>query len=160
MSEHSKTHAVLLLLLVAALLSVGCSDDTVAPRGIEGTFELVPDSAPTMASTDVNFDWMVAFQAVLTETGGQSGATVDSMEAQVEEAQGGIAVGTNPLDAWRLSINSPSTRLEPNSTLTIDVEVFYRLESGGREALVDLGIALLDDNGDLITAVEQVHALP
>ena len=161
MPEHPIPRAVLLLPLFAAVvLSAGCSDDTVAPRSIDGTFELVPDSVQTTVSTDANFDWMVAFQAVLTETGGRVGATVDSIETQVEEAQGGIAVGSQDLDAWLLSIDAPSTRLDPGSTLTIGVEVFYRLESGAREALVDIGIALIDDNGNLITAVEQVHALP
>lgn len=82
------------------------------------------------------------------------------MEVRVEEAQGGIAVGSQDLDAWLLSIDTPSTRLEPGSTLTIDIEVFYRLESGGREALVDIGVALIDDNGNLITVAERVHALP
>ena len=50
--------------------------------------------------------------------------------------------------------------IEAGETVTLDVDIFYSFDSGGREALVTITVVVTDDNGTLMVGAEQFHGLP
>ena len=134
-------------------------DDTTADL-IDATLDLDPTSAQSVASTDVDYDWMVSFDIVLTERGGSIGADIDTISLEVEESQNGIALGERAGDRWRLALDAPSSRLDAGGALTIGAEVFYALETGGREALIDVNVVAFDDDGFPLVGSATFEALP
>jgi len=123
--------------------------------------ELVPTEGPTEVSTDANHDWMVSMKLVLTEHGGKVGLDLNEVSAALVEAQNGISVGSQDGDSWRVELPpGAANRIEAGESLTLDVNVFYTFESGGREALVTIKVVVTDDNGRLMVGTEQFHGLP
>jgi len=148
---------------VLLLAIVGCNsnDTTVSgPAVADVSMELVPAEGATEVSTDANHDWMVSMELVLTEHGGKVGLDLDEVSAQLVEAQNGISVGSQDGDSWSLVLNDPGNRIEAGETLTLDVDLFYTFESGGREMLATITVVVTDDNGTLMIGTEQFHGLP
>jgi len=155
--------SVLATLAVVLLSIVGCNsnDTTVSgPAVADATMELVPTEGPTVASDDPNFDWMVSMELVLTELGGDVGLEVNEISVDIVEAQNGISVGSQDGDRWSLDTNDPGTRVEAGESLTIDLDVYYSFESGGRESLLAVTVLLTDDNGTLMAGTELFTGLP
>ena len=149
---------------VLLLSFVGCNsnDTTVSgPAVADVSMELVPTEGPTEVSTDVDHDWMVSMELVLTEHGGKVGLDLNEVSAELVEAQNGISVGSQDGDSWRVGLPpDAANRIEAGETLTLDVDIFYTFESGGREALVAITVVVTDDNGTLMVGTEQFHGLP
>jgi hypothetical protein len=155
--------SVLATIAVLLLSIVGCNsnDTTVSgPAVADATMELVPTEGPTVASTDPDFDWMVSMELVLTEHGGDVGLEINEISVDMVEAQNGISLGSQDGDRWSLDANDPGTRVEAGESLTIDLDVFYSFESGGRESLLAVTVLLTDDNGTLMVGTETFNGLP
>ena len=148
--------------LLLAIVGCNSNDTTVSgPAVADVSMELVPTEGPTEVSTNVDHDWMVSMKLVLTEHGGKVGLDLDEVSAQLVEAQNGISVGSQDGDSWRVRLpDDAANRIEAGETLTLDVDVFYTFESGGREALVVITVVVTDDNGTLMVGTEQFHGLP
>jgi hypothetical protein len=155
--------AGLATIFVLLIPVAGCNDnDTTisAPVVADVSLELVPTEGATAVSTDDNHDWMVSMELILTESGGQVGLDLNEVSAELVEAQNGISLGSQDGDRWRLVLNDPGDRIEAGETLTLDVDVFYTFESGGRESLIAITVVVTDDNGTVLVGGEQFHGLP
>ena len=148
---------------VLFLAIVACNDNDTnisTPTVADVSIELVPTEGQTEASTDPDYEWMVSLDLVITEHGGKLGLDIDRIEADLEEAQGGISVGSQDGDIKNLVLDAPASRVEAGESLTIGIDLFYTFESGGRESLIDIGIVIVDDNSSVLVGVLQFHGLP
>jgi hypothetical protein len=148
-------------LLLGSLAGCNSNDTniTAAPT-TDLSMELVPAEGPTEASTDPDFDWMVSLDLVLTEGGGEVGATVDQILVEIAEAQNGISLGSQAGDTKKVVLDNPSDRIEPGESLTIGIKLFYSFASGGREILADVTVIVTDDNSYPLAGAETFHGLP
>jgi hypothetical protein len=158
-SRFLATAAVAFLLLSI----VGCNDNDTnitTPSVADVSMELVPTEGQTKVSTDLDYDWMVSLEMVLTEHGGDLGLDIDGILVEIEEAQGGISVGSQDGDTYRHELKNPTERVEPGETATIGIDVFYSFESGGRESLIEITVVIVDDNSQVLVGVAEFHGLP
>ena len=166
MTNRSASILLATAAIAVLLLSiVGCNDNDTnitTPAVADVSMELVPTEGPTVVPADPNspFDWMVSMELVLTEHGGSLGLDVDQILVEVEEAQGGISVGSQDGDTKNVVLNNPINRVEAGESLTIGIDVFYTFESGGRESLMEITVVIVDDNGQVLVGVAQFHGLP
>jgi len=155
--------ALILLTLGMLLAGSACNDaETVTSPAavIDATLDLEPTSGQAVASSDPSYDWMVDFDIVFTERGGEIGADIDSVGVIVEESSGGISVGPRDDDRWRLELDAPSGRLEAGGALTLGAQVFYALETGASEALIEVTVLMFDDGGFPVAGGVTFEALP
>jgi len=160
-SKFLATVAVAVLLLSI----VGCNDNDTnitTPSVADVSMELVPTEGPTVAPTDPNspYEWMVSMELVLTEHGGDLGLDIGQILVEIEEAQGGISVGSQDGDTYSVELKNPTERVEPGETATIGIDVFYSFESGGRESLIEITVVIVDDNSQVLVGVAEFHGLP
>jgi len=158
-SRFLATAAVAVLLLSI----VGCNDNDTnitTPSVADVSMELVPTEGQTKVSTDLDYDWMVSLEMVLTEHGGKLGVDVDQILVELEEAQNGISVGSQDGDTKNVVLDAPANRVEAGESMTIGIEIFYSFESGGRESLSEITVVIIDDNSQVLVGVQQFHGLP
>lgn len=151
--------AVLLVTIVA------CNDNETnitEPAVADVSMDLVPTEGPTVVPSDPNspYEWMVSMELVLTEHGGKLGLDIDQILVELEEAQGGISVGSQDGDIKSVVLDAAANRVEAGESLTVGVDVFYTFESGGRESLIDLTVVIVDDNSQVLVGTGQFHGLP
>lgn len=161
-STRNRVSRILALGVAAvALLASGCTNDNVINEtGFEGAYALIPDLVQPVASSDPNYDYMFSFQIALIETGNQVGATIDIIEVFVEEAQGGVRQGTQPGDDWLLNTATLPVPLPAGGNLLINADLFFTLQSGADEAIVDVGILFTDDEGNQFSAFLSLDVVP
>jgi len=119
------------------------SGDAGGPVALQWVF--TPSPATAVASTEEGYDWMVPYRVTLTETGGAQGATITSVIVNVYENVGGEA--GDEATAGNTTLTDLNNRIDPRGELALDFTTRYTLASGGRAALIDVFIFVLDDEG-------------
>jgi len=134
------------------------SDTTTSTSLESATLSLVASADPVVAlpSPDSDYEWLAAFTVGVTEGAGVAG-TIQSVQAALSEASGGIIViGTGDEDA-QVNVSSATNSLPAEGTVTLTFNVYYTLPGGGREAVVDIVVQVLDDNGYTVQEALRVN---
>jgi hypothetical protein len=158
--------------LAVLLLLSGCGSDTVTQSSTGAstdsgsgsttpsslvTATVNPSPAVAIVSSDASYSWGTTFTVTLTESKGV-GVRIQSLKADLQQAAGGIVI-TPPTgfdESFRFAVNSPSNRVEANSSIAIGFAFFYTLPNGGKEALVTVTFTVVDDNGSSGTVTAEV----
>jgi hypothetical protein len=143
-------------LLGLALTSCG-SSLTGSSTYSSVTIAVNPNPAPATKSTDKDYTWQTTVTVTLTSAN-SVGATISAVSANVAESSGGIAIQSSSTPTYRTVVDSPSNRVEGNTTAAFTVKMFYTLPNGGHEALVYVAVTLTDDAGAQYTLTGQVTA--
>ena len=136
--------ATTLSLLVFSSCTDTLTGDEVIIAVVDAT--VAPNPVTPTPSENPDFQWLASFTVTLIETAG-TGATINSVLADVNETSNGIAVITDEEVVFQLSVDSESNRVEANSTTEIRIDILYMLPGAGSESVIDISISMTDDNG-------------
>jgi hypothetical protein len=146
-------HAVLGLTLIA-LCGSGCGETTTSATGSMVTSAVSPNPATAQDSGDAAYQWTASF--TLTLTASSAGVTVNSANAVVYQAAGGIITSTVDSDDVRILTSAATNHIDANGSLPIAYNVSYTLPDGSRGVLVRISISVTDDNGNSTSGIVDV----
>ena len=127
------------------LLTVGlgsCDTTPLGPLFSEVSLAVEPNPAVATASTMAEFSWQTTFTVTATEMVGIS-ATIDGIVVDVFEASGGVATSEDPADSTFFATQS-TYALPGSGQVAMPLVVDYILPGGGREAVIEVAVRLLD----------------
>ena len=152
--------------VAVALLAVswlcGCESTTSTTDSEELTYAVSPNPATAEKSSGVTYTitaddyhpdriieypWKTTFTVTMQETGGV-GREINSVALQVQQAQGGVVLGTTG-DTERYTYTSTqasSNRIEAHGNTRMTFVVWYDLPNKGNSALVTLTFSFTDDD--------------
>lgn len=133
--------------LAACAGLVACTESpTTASTAATIALAVSPNPAVPEPSANASYAWRAVFSVTVSDTSAV-GATINSVSATLKQSSGGIVIVTGQSEAVQFVVNSGGNRVEGNAQTTIGFEVDYTLPSGGHEAVVDVVVAVTDDNG-------------
>lgn len=133
-------------LVALGLSAAGCGDTTTNPSGSIVTSAVSPNPATAQPSTVAPYQWAAAFTLTLTAPG--AGVTVNTANAVVYQASGGIITATLDPANVRIVANASGNHIESNGNLPISYNVSYTVPDGTRSVLVRITLSVTDDNGN------------
>ena len=137
-------------LLLATWSACGTDNtDTTTSSSLDSAeLGLVASVDPVVAlpSPNADYQWLAPFTVALSESGGVA-ATIQAVQATLSEASGGIIVIGAEDEEVQVSFTSSTNSLPANGAVTLTFNIYYTLPGGGREAVIDLVVQVLDDNG-------------
>lgn len=149
---HIKTTGVLrrggILLALGAAAMSSCTDTTTSTSALPATISLsvAPNPISATPSSDAAYDWTAALILTVSETAG-TGLNISTISATINESAGGILIESGEDEVFRVNVAADGARIEPNETRTISVSIDYALPGGGREAVIGVIVATIDDVG-------------
>lgn len=145
-----------LVALVAAILGACSDESSTSADPAELTLTFSPATVTAQSSPRAGFDFRASFTVQVTETAGV-GATITSINSTLYESAGGIIVGTpDQGEDVVAAVSAATNRIDAFGTATIGFTIDYRLNGGGREALVDVTVQIEDDNDRVVSETERV----
>ena len=138
-------------LVAFALAAAGCGDTTTNPTGSIVTSAVSPNPAIAQASTITPYQWTAAFTLTLTAPG--AGVTVNTANAVVYQAAGGIITSTVDPANVRIVANASGNHIAANGSLPITYNVSYTLPDGSKGVLVRITLSVTDDNGNTTSGI-------
>jgi hypothetical protein len=138
-----------LAVVMAGLLGLsGCGGDS-STGGSTGDVQVdwvfTPSPATAMASDREGFEWMAPYRVNLTETSGNQGATVTSINVNIYELVNG-ELGAQATEG-NTTLTFETERLDPRGSLALDFTSYYTLPNGERATAIDVFIFMRDDEG-------------
>lgn len=131
-------------LVAVALSAAACGDTTTNSTGAIVTSAVSP--SPAIAEAGVApYQWTTSF--TLTLTAPSAGVTVNTANAVVYQAAGGIITSTVDPANVRIVANASGNHIDAKGNLPITYNVSYTLPDGSRGVLVRITISVTDDNG-------------
>ncbi len=151
------------LVLTASLsLGLGACDAPTEPSSLEVTLTVVPDPAIPTASSGVTYTikgddthpdqvvaypWRTTFSVNVQETGGKA-VDITAVNAAVKQASGGIVITPSggAIEYYQFNSSASGNHINARGSASVGFEVFYDLPNKGREALVTVTLAFIDDD--------------
>jgi hypothetical protein len=152
-------------LLVAGLPGCGKASPTSSSSSSSSASTVnqtvTPDPATAEAYNQSGYVWTTSFNVTLSQTGGSGAVTIRSVNADLQQAAGGIVVDppANTDEAFRFQVKATGNTLPADGTVAIDFDFAYTLPNGGREALVTINFILVDASGTSSTKTVQVRVV-
>ena len=146
---RSTTFPAIVAAAILLATAVGCDDGTATSTDViiaEIDVAASPDPVVASASTSSDFQWIAAFTLTFTETAGAP-ATINSLSAVVSEASGGIEIITEGEEVYQVNLDSDTNTIPANGSVDVTAEILYTLPGGGKEAIIDVVVSIVDDNG-------------
>ena len=142
-----RTSAFCRVVAVPALLAAACGTETsTGASGSIVTTAVSPSPATATASTDAAYQWTASF--TLTLTAGSTGVKVNTANAVVYQAAGGIITATVDTDKVRILASAKTNHIDANASLPIAYAVSYTLPDGSKGVLVRITVSVTDDGGN------------
>jgi hypothetical protein len=138
-------------LVALALGAAGCGDTTTNPTGSIVTSAVSPNPATAQPSTSASYQWTAAFTLTLTAPG--AGVTVNTANAVVYQATGGIITSTVDPANVQIVASAAGNHIAANGTLPITYNVSYKLPDGSRGVLVRITLSVTDDSGNATSGI-------
>lgn len=136
----------LLSVLAVTATATACTSPSTTTTATVLGLSASPNPATPDASTEAGYAWHGSFSVTAADTAGVGG-TITSITAQLHESSSGIVIVSGQTDLARIQVHSDSNVLPANGKNVITVGVDYKLPGGGREAVVDVSVALAGNNG-------------
>ncbi len=165
---------------IAALSMTACGESsptapttttTTATTGATVTLLAAPDPAIAEPSAGVTyiendqvleFQWKTTFAIIVRLNEGQVATNVNSLSLVLQQASGGILIApvTGETVRFRFDTRVPGNRLEPAGEVVVEFDLFYTLPNQGKEALITVILALVNDSSVTTTDNIQLRVAP
>ncbi len=150
-----KRGALLLLVLLPA-----CGENTgtsVTASEAAASVSAVVEASPVAPTTDPERPMLAAWTVVIRNSGNVAGS-VSFVNSTLRDANSGAQAsprGMLSLGAADIIGLAGTNRVLAGGSLSVPVSMQYALLSGGREAVLNVAVQVVDDNGHRLTATAQ-----